>query len=266
MTIKITDATTPKMIKDACNAGVIAGKVYPVGVTTNSHDGVSDFSKMYPVFKAMQDCDMVLSLHGEYPGVFCLQRERAFIEDVLDDLVGDFHTLRIVLEHISTHTAVEFVEQANRNVAATITVHHLCLTLDDIIGDKLQPHNFCKPVANLPFDRDALIKAATSGKSKFFLGTDSAPHPRSTKECSHCAAGVFSAPVAIPVLVDIFSRCRKLECLEAFTSGFGASYYGLPLNEKMITLVKSRWKVPAECDGVVPFMAGKTLNWQLAPI
>ncbi len=266
MTIQINGDTTPNMVLRARQAGAIAGKVYPKGVTTNSQNGVADFRVIYPVLEAMQKVGiMVLSLCGEDPWekATCLHREKMFLP-TLFQLAGDFPELRIVLEHITTADAVAMIERLPANVAATITAHHLLLTIDDVIGDLICPHNFCKPVAKFPGDRDALLKAATGGNPKFFFGSDSAPHLRKNKECSSGCAGVFSAPVALPLLTQIFDQHDALDKLEGFTAEFGADFYRLPQNTETIALEKCDWTVPRSIKGIVPFMAGQTLHWQIA--
>lgn len=264
MTIQITESTTPEMIREARAIGVLAGKVYPRGRTTNSDNGVLDYKKLAPVYQAMSDCGMRLLLHGESPDPESevLDREHDFLE-TLEWISANFPNLMIVLEHVTTKAAVECVMALPYNVAATITVHHLLITLDDVIGDKLQPHLFCKPVAKRREDQKALIAAATSGNPKFFLGTDSAPHPRSDKECSACSAGVFSAPVALAALAEVFDIADALDKLEDFVSRFGAEHYNLPLNEGTITLVKQSWKVPAVYGTVVPLLAGEEVEWRV---
>lgn len=270
MTIKIVATTTPQTITDAKARGVVAGKLYPEGVTTNSEDGVREIRSLYPVFERMQAEGMVLCLHGETPGVFCMNREAVFVRMTLQDLAGAFPKLRIVLEHVTTAEGVCTVKNLPATVAATITPHHLVLTLDDVVGDKLRPHHFCKPIAKTPRDRAMLIEAATSGSPKFFLGTDSAPHARDQKECASGCAGVFCAPVAMEVLAEVFEDHGAMEQLEAFTSVFGARFYGLPLNEGHVTLIKgdTPYAVPEYIDcgrqeqaAVSPLRAGGTLRW-----
>lgn len=261
--IKLNHRTTPETIREAINVGAVAGKVYPIGVTTNSDDGVSDFESMAPVFAAMEKWGMVLCLHGEKPGEFCLDREVEFLP-TLDCLAKNFPKLRIVLEHISTAKAVERVQSLPNTVAATITAHHLLLTLDDVIGGKLRPHNFCLPIAKRPKDRAAVRMAAISGNPKFFFGSDSAPHLKGDKECAEGCAGCYTAPVAMPLLVQIFERMNALDKLENFTSKFGADFYHLPLNEGTLVLEKRPWTVPKEINGVVPFLAGETMEWSFA--
>ncbi|MBM2817626.1 MAG: Dihydroorotase [Parcubacteria group bacterium] len=261
MTIQIKESTSPSMIEGASFEGVVAGKVYPIGVTTNSGNGVRDFGKMSSVFNRMQEIGMLLLLHGEKPDAFCLNREKEFLNTLLK-INKKFPELKIVLEHITTRMAVWAVKELN-NVAATITAHHLLLTLDDVVGDLLHPHNFCKPIAKSPKDRVTLIEAATSGNPKFFFGSDSAPHLKERKECSSGCAGIFSAPVAVPLLAEIFEKAGRLDKLENFVSTFGAVFYDLPLNKDKITLVKKDWIVPESYAGIVPFMAGKKLSWQV---
>lgn len=262
MTFKVAPNTSASSVKDLKSQGAIAGKLYPEGVTTNSEGGVTDFKALYPVYEAMQAEGLVLCLHGEMPGVFSLDRETSFLT-VLQEIANRFPDLRIVLEHATTAAAIECVSELSANVAATLTVHHLYLTLDDIIGDKLNPHAFCKPVAKRPEDRDALIGAAMSGNPKFFLGTDSAPHQISAKECACGAAGVYSAPVMLPALCELFEKHNKLDLLESFTSGFATQFYNLQDELSTVELIAESWIVPEEYNGVRPFLAGTTLQWKV---
>lgn len=266
MTVQITESTTPEMVEKAHNARAVAGKVYPMGVTTNSENGVKDFGKLSNVFKKMEEIGMLLLLHGEKPDTFCLNREKEFL-NILIKINKDFPDLKIVFEHITTRLSVEIVKEL-KNVAATITAHHLVLTLDDVVGNLLSPHNFCKPIPKFPKDRNALFEAATSGNPSFFFGSDSAPHWKEKKECSGGCAGIFSAPVAIPLLAEVFDKKGRLDKLENFVSTFGAVFYNLPLNKEKITLIKKDWIVPEkyrvnEFTDKVPFMAGKKLSWQV---
>ncbi len=267
MTIEIRDNTTPEMVKAAHRAGAVAGKVYPLGVTTNSDEGLRDFRspKIADTFRAMQDVGMRLLIHGELDNerVLVTKREETFLP-TLRVLAERCPNLKIVLEHISTRLAVLCVKDLGDDVAATITAHHLCLTLNDVVGYGIQPHHGCMPMPKDFPDRDALIAAATSGNPKFFLGSDSAPHPREKKECARGACGVYTAPVLPQVLAEVFEQAGCLDRLEDFTSRFGAEFYGLPLNEGTISLAKAEWTVPDQIDGVVPFRAGTTLQWQLA--
>ena len=260
MTIKLTQATTPSTIRGAHAAGVVAVKLYPEGVTTNSEDGVSDVNALGEVFAAMAEIGLTLCVHAEEPGTFSLEREMAYLPRVAR-IAAEHPDLCIVVEHVSSEEAVLFVREAGPNVAATITAHHLVLTLDDVIGDKLAPHCFCKPIAKRPRDRRALRAAATSGDPKFFLGTDSAPHRTGDKECGTGCAGCFTAPMALPLLASIFEKDGRLEMLERFTSESGALFYGLPPSKETITLHRESWTVPSH-GPVVTFMAGSTLAWR----
>lgn len=269
MTIKITGQTTYDIVLKASEAGAVAGKLYPRGVTTNSADGVEDIAELDQAFAAMSSVDMVLCIHSEKPGVFCLDREAAFLRDILPRIVSSFPRLRIVVEHVSTAAAVDWVRNyrattRTSTVAATITAHHLVLTLDDVVGDTLSPHNFCKPLAKRQEDRAALIEAATSGDPAFFLGTDSAPHTRANKECASGCAGVFTAPVALPVVAQIFEEADALDRLDQFTSVSGARFYNLPLNSGTVVLKRNPQRVPQEYNGVVPFLAGQQLGWSVS--
>jgi dihydroorotase len=262
MTIQITESTSPALVPVAIGAGAIAGKIYPRGMTTNSENGVYDYKSIYPVLRKMEEYQMLALFHGESPksGVFCLDREVKFLR-ILRQIAAAFPRLKIVMEHVTTERAVECVLELPENVAATITVHHLFLTLDDVIGGKLKPHHFCKPVAKRPMDRRALFAAATSGNPKFFLGTDSAPHLKSAKECAEGCAGVFTAPVAPSSLIELFEKMGQLDSLENFCSGFGADFYELPRNQGEVTFIRDEWTVPATYDGIVPFRAGEKLQW-----
>ena len=211
----------------------------------------------------MESVGMVLCVHAEKPGSFCLQRETDYLP-LLHQVASSFPKLRIVIEHITSAQTVEWLESSRLpNVAATITAHHLRLSLDDVIGDKIEPHNFCKPVAKRPYDRDRLVRAAASGHPRYFLGTDSAPHPRGDKECAHGCAGVFMAPLALSVVAEAFEEVDALHKLEAFTSLNGAHFYGLPPNKGSLKLVRKPWTVPEEYNGVVPLWAGKTIQWKV---
>lgn len=267
MTIEIRDNTSPKMVVEARRMGAVAGKVYPLGVTTNSNEGLRDFfrQRISETFRAMQDVGMLLLIHGELDQERTLvtKREEVFLPTFLE-LVKRFPNLKIVLEHVSTRAAVNTVMQLGENVAATITAHHLCLTLNDVIGYGIQPHNCCMPMPKDFDDRDALIQAATSGNPKFFLGSDTAPHVREKKECAKGACGVYTAPILPQVLAEIFEKVGRLDRLEDFTSRFGAEFYNLPLNDGHIVLTKKEWMISKQIGSVVPFRAGTKLQWQLS--
>jgi len=261
MTIKITDRTTPEIVRAAREAGAVAGKLYPEGVTTNSEDGVRSFWDLRPVFCAMRDCGMILSLHAETPGVFVMDREANFLHQYVSPLAVSLPGLRIVVEHATSAAAVRLVDE-HPNVGCTITPHHLYLTLDDVVGGALNPHAFCKPIAKTHRDRDELVKAAISGHPRIFLGTDSAPHVIVKKECASGCAGVFCAPVALETVAEVFDRHSVLHRMEHFVAEAGAKFYGLPLNTGQITLRRETWRVPEDLQGVRPFMAGKELAWK----
>lgn len=267
MTIALTDETTPEDIRAARAAGAIAAKLYPRGVTTNSDHGVRHPLTLDTVYAAMADVGMVLCVHGEScdPIATVMDAEERFL-DTFEAIVRGVEGLRIVFEHVSSSAALERIwGMPSGRVAATITVHHLVLTIADVVGARVQPHHFCKPIAKTSSDREFLIEAATSGNPRFFLGTDSAPHPRSAKESASVPAGCFTAPVALPLLATVFEQANALDRLEDFTSTFGAHFYGLPRNECTITLTRRPFRVSASVGGVVPFRAGDTLPWTLPP-
>ncbi len=263
MTLKLVRSTTPSILVDARNVGAVAAKFYPEGVTTNSEDGVADIRMLSGVLDVMQSLDMVLCLHGEVPGVFCMDREAAFLES-LRWIAYSFPRLRVVLEHVTTAAAVSEVSRLPDRVAATITAHHLFHTLDNVVGGMLDPHAFCKPIAKTPADRSALLLAATSGSPKFFFGSDSAPHLPERKECASGCAGVFSAPCALESLAVAFEQVGRLDRLESFVSSFGADFYGLPRNSGTVTLARQDWEMESRVSGIVPFFAGKKLPWLVA--
>lgn len=270
MTLYLTNNTSVEMIKVAAESNMIkALKYYPAGATTNSDQGVTDIKKTYAALEAMLEKGLPLLVHGEVTDndVDVFDREAVFIDRVLAPLVQDFPELKIVFEHITTRAAVDFVMQSNSNIAATITPQHILLNRNDLFKGGLQPHHYCLPVLKAEDDRLAVLDAATSGDSKFFLGTDSAPHARNTKETSCGCAGIYSAYAAIEMYVEAFETAGQLERLEAFSSHYGADYYGLPRNEEQITLMKKNQTIPATLplgdNELVPFRAGGTCSWQL---
>lgn len=270
MTIYLTDTTTAQDIAEAKAAGVLAAKLYPAGATTNSHSGVSSLSKLYPVLEAMVEHDMLFLVHGEVTDnhVDIFDREAVFIEQHLRQIVDRFPNLRIVLEHITTADAVEFVKNAGPNVAATITPQHLLLNRNDMLVGGIRPHNYCLPVLKRRTHQEALRAIVATGNPKFFLGTDSAPHARHRKENACGCAGCYSAWSAIELYAQVFEELGVLDKLEGFASHYGADFYRLPRNTDSITLVKESWTVPDEItlpDGspIVPFFAGQTLSWKL---
>jgi len=271
MTLYLTDDTPASEIARAKASGFVkAVKYYPAGATTHSASGVTDIRKCDAVFEAMQAAGMPLLVHGEVtdPDVDVFDREAVFVDRVLKPLVSRFASLKVVLEHVTTHEAAAFVERAGANVAATITPQHLLLNRNALFAGGLQPHHYCLPVLKRETHRRALVKAATSGSPKFFLGTDSAPHSRAMKEmpCGH--AGIYSAHAALELYAEAFEAAGALDRLEAFASHFGADFYGLPRNRGKVSLVREPWDVPAELAfggaTVVPLRAGQKLAWRFA--
>jgi dihydroorotase len=239
---------------------IIGIKLYPAGVTTHSEAGVQTIEDAAPTLALMQELAIPLLVHGETHG-FVLDRERQFLT-VYDRLATRFPRLTIVMEHITTREAVAFLDRYP-NVYATVTLHHLLYTLDDIAGGLLQPHLFCKPLAKRPEDRDALLAAALSAHPKLMFGSDSAPHPQSAKECSGCAAGVFTAPIALPRLVELFEQHHALDRLQAFVSDNAQRIYDIQPPARLVELEKTPWVVPERYGTVIPMHAGETLAWQV---
>ena len=270
MTLYLTDNTTGKEIERAKASGIVrAVKYYPAGATTNSDSGVSELIKCEDALAAMEANGLPLLVHGEvtFPNVDIFDRERLFIDRVLLPVLQKYPKLRLVFEHITTKEAVRFVLAAPPRVAATITAHHLLLNRNALFAGGIRPHHFCMPILKREDDRLALIEAATSGNPKFFLGTDSAPHARDTKEAACGCAGIYTAHAGIELYAEIFGAYNALERLEGFASAHGPLFYGLPRNTSKITLVKEVWNVPNELpyhnDTLVPFRAGGTVSWRM---
>ncbi|MGF1763395.1 dihydroorotase [Aliivibrio kagoshimensis] len=268
MALYLTDQTSPDEIRKAKASGkVYAAKLYPAGATTNSDSGVTSAKKIYPVLEAMQEVGMLLLIHGEVTtdDIDIFDREKQFLETVLAPIVNDFPNLKIVLEHITTSDAAEFVHNANDNVAATITAHHLMYNRNHMLVGGIKPHFYCLPILKRNTHQHALIKAATSGSKKFFLGTDSAPHAKDKKENACGCAGSYTAHAAVELYAEVFEAEGKLDNLEAFASHNGPDFYNLPRNQDTITLTKESWNVPATLsfggDVVVPIRAGESIAW-----
>lgn len=267
MTLYLTDNTSADEIRKAKAAGVVAAKLYPAGATTNSDSGVTCAKNIYPVLEAMEQEGMLLLVHGEVTthDVDIFDREKSFLNTVLAPLVNDFPNLKIVLEHITTADAAEFVKQAGDNVAATITAHHLLYNRNHMLVGGIKPHFYCLPILKRGTHQQALIEAATSGSKKFFLGTDSAPHAKGQKESACGCAGSYTAHASLELYTEVFELEGKLENLEAFASLNGPDFYGLPRNNDTVTLEKSEWQVPATMpfgqDIVVPIRGGETIGW-----
>jgi len=276
MTFKLAPEHDAAAIARLAKAGAVAAKYYPRGATTHSEDGIEDLRALYPALEALEAHDLVLCMHGEDASAFCLDRERLFLPR-LEELVRSFPGLRIVLEHVSTAAGVCAVSALPRTVGGTITAHHLMLTLDDLIGGSINPHLFCKPVVNTPADRAALREAATAAQQRFFFGSDSAPHPRTDKEGARGAAGVYTTPVAVALLAELFEQTCGSEKndvlgheteplwvrrLRGFLCENGADFYRLPRAAARVVLEPADWTVPQEYHGVVPLYAGERLRWR----
>jgi dihydroorotase len=267
MTAYLTDAADPTEIARGFAERVwVAAKLYPANATTNSAQGVTDIRKIDRVLARMAEIGMPLLVHGEVtdPGVDVFDREAVFLERVLAPLTARLPSLKIVLEHVTTRAAVKFVEQAGENLAATVTAHHLVINRNALFQDGLRPHLYCLPVAKREEDRLALRRAVTSGSVKFFLGTDSAPHPVSAKECDCGCAGIFSAPNALEIYARVFDEENALDKFEAFAALNGPHFYGMPVNDATITLKRGENTVAHEIASVRPFLAGQKLPWQIA--
>ena len=270
MTAYLTDTIDPDEVAAGFEDGTLtACKLYPAGATTNSDAGVTDVRNLDPVLERMQGVGMPLLVHGEvvHGDVDVFDREAVFIDTVLRPLVERFPDLKVVLEHITTEDAVEFVSAAPETVAATITAHHLIIDRNALFDGGLRPHAYCLPVAKRRKHKEALRRAAVSGDPKFFLGTDSAPHDQAAKESACSCAGIYSAPVALESYARVFEEEGRLDRLEAFASEFGPRFYELPLNEGTVTLERAELHVPETVKEagrtVVPFLAGETLGWRM---
>lgn len=271
VTLFLTNNTSVDEIVKAKAAGVVASKLYPAGATTNSDAAVKGIQSLYPVFEKMQEVGMLLLIHGEVTEhhIDIFDREKAFIDAYLQDIVNDFPGLKVVFEHITTKDASDFVLASSNNVAATITPQHLLLNRNDLLVGGVRPHNYCLPVLKRNIHQQALQQVVAAGSSKFFLGTDSAPHEKHKKESACGCAGCYSAWSAIELYAQIFDDLGALDKLEGFASHYGPDFYGLPRNTGSITLQEQPWQVPdmvslPNNDEIVPFYAGQTLKWKLA--
>jgi len=270
MTLYLTNLTSSQTVIDAKAAGIPAIKYYPAGATTNSDAAVSQIESLYPVLQTMSDEGLLLLIHGEVTDsdIDIFDREKVFIDRVLSKIVQSFPELKIVLEHITTEDAVDFVVQANDNLAATITPQHLLMNRNDLLVGGVKPHNYCLPVLKRNTHQQALRNIITTGSNKFFLGSDSAPHQKDKKENACGCAGCYSAWSALELYTQVFEEMGALDKLEGFASHHGADFYGLPRNQSTITLVKKPWQVPREIilssgKKIIPFYAGETLAWKL---
>jgi dihydroorotase len=270
MTLYLTDVTTADEIARARASGFIIGvKYYPAGATTNSDSGVTDLARVHRALEAMEKHGLPLLLHGEVTDVDVdmFDREQVFVDRQLTRIVRDFSGLKIVLEHITTREAADFVAAAPACVGATITPQHLLYSRNALFVGGMRPHLYCLPVLKREAHRQAIVRAAISGDRKYFLGTDSAPHSRHTKESACCSAGCYSAPAAIELYAEAFEEAGALDRLEAFASFHGADFYGLPRNADTITLRREAWTVPDEYNfgdhSVVPLRAGEAVRWRV---
>ena len=271
MTLYLTDDTPPEEISRAKLSGRVHGvKLYPAGATTHSDAGVTRISRCFHTLEKMEEVGLPLLVHGEStdPAIDVFDREKAFIEETLGPMLERFPQLKIVLEHITTRDAVQFVEVTGANVAATITAHHLLMNRNALFMGGIRPHYYCLPVLKREEHREALVDAATSGNPKFFLGTDSAPHARAAKEAGCGCAGIYTAHAAIELYAIAFEEAQALDKLEGFAAEYGARFYHLPPNRGSITLVREDWTVPESLafggESLVPLRAGETIPWKLA--
>ncbi|MBQ4889562.1 dihydroorotase [Shewanella sp. UCD-FRSSP16_17] len=270
MTLFLTNNTTAQDIIDAKAAGVVAAKLYPAGATTNSDAAVKALDALFPIFEVMAEQGMLLLVHGEVTEshIDIFDREKVFIDRYMARIVAAMPNLKVVFEHITTKDAAEFVADAPNNIAATITPQHLLLNRNDLLVGGVRPHNFCLPVLKRNIHQQALQAAVATGSSKFFLGTDSAPHEKHRKESACGCAGCYSAWSALELYAQVFDDLGALDKLEGFASLHGADFYGLPRNTGTVTLVKESWTVPEQIilpndNPIVPFFAGETVNWKV---
>lgn len=270
MTLYLTSETTIKTIENAKSSGIIYGcKLYPQGATTNADQGIKDIEKLYPIFEAMEKKKLVLQIHGEVVDdeIDIFDREKVFIETILVKLIEKFPELKITLEHISSAYAVDFIKHTTPNCAATITAHHLLINRNYLLAGGIRPHYYCLPIVKTEADRQALIKAATSGLPKFFLGTDSAPHTLKNKESACGCAGIYTAYAALECYAEIFEAQNALDKLEAFASFYGADFYGVPRNTSKISLIKEAHLIPSTLtfgkERLIPFKANERLAWKI---
>ena len=270
MSLYLSDSLTPETVLAAKAAGVVAIKWYPKGATTNSAQGVADPKKLDPILEAMQQAGLLLLIHGEVTtdGVDIFDREATFIDTVLDPLRQRHPALRIVLEHITTAHAVAYIQAQNDNLAATITAHHLLYNRNALLVGGLKPHYYCLPILKTENDRKALLAAVASGDSRYFMGTDSAPHPRHAKENACGCAGCYTGHATLPFYAAAFEQANALDKLAAFAARHGADYYGLPYNTGEITLERRAQTFPTSLpygdSELVPFLAGETWPWRIA--
>jgi dihydroorotase len=270
MSLYLTDRTQPEDIATAAQSGIIKScKLYPNGATTNSDSGVTDWNHLDKNLAAMAKHGIILCVHGEVtdPSTDIFDREAIFIEEILKPIIERHSHLRVIMEHITTKQAADFVMGSDDRIAATVTAHHLLMNRNDIFKGGIRPHHYCLPILKRESHRQALVAAVTSGSSQFFLGTDSAPHPKGAKESACGCAGMYTAHAAMPLYAEVFDEAGALDKLEGFASFYGPDFYRLPRNEDKITLIKETWEVPSEFslanEMIVPLRAGETIAWKL---
>lgn len=268
MTFYLNDKLTPASIQEAKQYPFILGaKLYPQGATTNSNEGPASLQAIYPLLECLQDAGLVLQIHGEQTHGDIFDRETLFLTEELQPLLNNFPRLRVVLEHISSQAAVDFVTHSKHPLSATITVHHLLYNRNHMLAGGIRPHYYCLPILKRDKDQKALQQAATSGNPQFFAGTDSAPHSRSNKENACGCAGIYTAPYAVPLYAEVFEHLNQLDKLNDFLSGFGADFYHLPRNQAQLILHKQPQKVPASLpfgkDTITPIAANQTISWSV---
>jgi dihydroorotase len=270
MTLYLTDSTGPDEIRRVAEEPSVAAlKLYPAGATTNSESGVQSLEGIYPVLEAMERHDVPLLVHGEVtdPEIDIFDREKAFIDRHLASMAARFPDLRIVLEHVTTREGVQFVRDSGPRIGATLTAHHLLYNRNALLAGGVRPHLYCLPVLKRESHRQALLEAATSGDPKFFLGTDSAPHPRRQKESACGCAGCYTAHAAIELYAEVFEAAGALDKLEAFASFHGADFYGLPRNRDRVVLERTEWRVPDRLpfgdEELIPLKTGESIGWRL---
>jgi len=268
MSIYLTKNISPDEIyKLKSQEFILSAKLYPKGATTNSENGIGNINNLYPHFKALEDINAVLQIHGEVTDVDIFDREKIFITEVLMPIIKNFPKLRIALEHISTKEACDFINDTPSNIVASITPQHLLFNRNHLLAGGIKPHFYCLPILKREEDQKALLKAAMSGNHKFFAGTDSAPHPQSQKENACGCAGVYTAPFAVSLYAEAFDSCGQMNKLEGFISKFGAEFYQLPQNTDKIELIKQPLQIPLTLpfgnENIIPLAAGQTLKWSI---
>ena len=268
MTVYLTDSSDPNEIRKGAETAVVtACKLYPAGATTNSDSGVTDIKHIYPALEAMQEVGMPLLIHGEVTSadIDIFDREKVFIDRHLEPLIKDFPELKVVFEHITTADAAQFVEAGNSNLAATITAHHLLYERNHMLVGAIRPHLFCLPILKRRIHMEELIRVATRGHNRFFLGSDSAPHASHAKESACGCAGCYTGHATLELYAEAFDQANALDKLEAFASHHGPDFYGLPRNKDKITLQRQSWQVPAKLDylesDITPLRAGEQIHW-----